>query len=454
MTIRSRLTVWFTGIVSVLLLLFCLVIYLIAGQLRQREFQERLREEALSSAELLVGRKTISAELFKLLDLNHLTVLNEEEIIIYDRTDQIRYESGTDYLAISQETLNRVRQEKEIYWREGDREIVGTAFTNKSTLFVVFASGVDKYGFTKQKNLSELLQIGWLLAILATFAAGWLYAGRSLQPLRRVIGQIDGITASNLGERLPTNADEDEIDQLSARFNQMLDRLQDAFQTQQAFVSHASHELRTPLTAISGQLEVSLMADEEPAELRATIASVLDDVRGLAKLANGLLSLAQIGVDRSAVRVAPFAFDELLWKARAEVLRLHPDYQIVVMLDDAPDHTASWQLTGSEPLLYTVLINFFENGGKFSPDHRVLVYLGHDKNAVVIRVHNQGKPIEADELPHLFTPFWRGTNATGIAGHGVGLSLTHRIVELHKGKITVESEREFGTLFKITLPQQ
>jgi len=454
MTIRLRLTVWFTGIVSVLLLVFCLVIYVVAGQLRQREFHERLREEARSSAELLFGRKTIDANLFKLLDLNHLTVLNEEEIIIYDQTNQIRYESGTDYLAVNKATLDRVRQEKEYYWREGDREIVGTVFVNKEASFVVFASGVDKYGFTKQYNFRRLLAIGCLLAILATFAAGWLFAGRSLQPLRRVINQIDGITATNLGERLPIGTDEDEIDQLSSRFNQMLDRLQDAFQTQQAFVSHASHELRTPLTAISGQLEVSLMADEDPIELRSTIASVLDDVRGLARLANGLLSLAQIGVDVSAVRVAPFALDELLWKARAEVLRVHPDYQIVVMLDDVPDHTANWQLTGSESLLYTVLINLFENGGKFSPDHRVLVHLGHHKNAVVIRLHNQGKAIGSDELPHLFKPFWRGTNAKGVAGHGVGLSLTQRIVQLHQGQIEVESEDGFGTMFKITLPQR
>ncbi|MEZ0483987.1 HAMP domain-containing sensor histidine kinase [Fibrella aquatica] len=453
MTIRSRLTLWFTGIVSVLLLVFCLVLYVVAGELRQREFRDRLREEALTSVKLLYGRQAINLELFKLLDLNHMTVLNDEEIIIYDDTDQIRYESGTDYLDVNKATLDRVRREKEIFWREGDREIVGTLFANQQSRFVVFSSGVDKYGFTKQRNFTRILQIGWLVATLATLAAGWFFAGRSLYPLRRVIGRIDGITATNLDQRLPTSADEDEIDQLSTRFNQMLDRLQKAFQTQQAFVSHASHELRTPLTAISGQLEVSLMTEDDPAELKETITSVLDDVRGLAKLTNGLLSLAKVGVDASALRMAPFALDELLWKVRAEVLRLHPDHQVVVMLDDVPGKMLSWQLTGNESLLSTVLLNLLENGGKFSPDHRVVVHLGQHLNLFIIRVHNQGKPIRTEELPQLFDPFWRGSNAQGIAGHGVGLSLAHRIVQLHKGRIEVESKEGFGTLFTLSLPQ-
>lgn len=463
MTIRSRLTLWFTGLVSALLLVFCVVLYGVAERHREREFRERLREEALTSVELLFGRETISPELFKLLDLNHLTVLSDEEIIIYDYQNRIRYESGTDYLAVDRATLDRVRLENEVYWREGDREIVGTVFADRHNRFVVFASAVDKYGFAKQRDLAYLLGIGWLIVTLAAFGVGRFGAGRSLQPIRRVIGRIDGISATKLNERLPTSPDQDEIDQLSARFNQMLDRLEAAFRMQQAFVSHASHELRTPLTAMSGQLEVALLTEEEPAELRATIQSVLEDVRSMTKLTNGLLSLAKVGVDASAVRMTRFGLDDLLWTVRAEILRLHPHYQITVSLDDpaasGQAHDAGsanvptdWQLTASEPLLHTALLNLLENGGKFAPDHRVTVHLRQPPGSLQVVIWNDAPPIPADELPKLFAPFQRGSNAQGIPGHGVGLSLTQRIVQLHKGHLDVESGPGQGTTFTLTLP--
>ncbi len=456
MTIRSRLTRWFTGIVSVLLLVFCLVLYGIAEQLREREYRERLRQEALTSVDLLFGRETISLALFKLLDKNKLTVLNEEEIIIYDYKNQIRYESGTDYLAVDRAMLNRVRLEKEVHWREGDREIVGTVFADRFNRFVVFASAIDKYGYNKQRSLSILLVLGWLLATVATFGAGHFFAGRSLQPLRRIIGRIDGITAAQLTQRLPTSPDQDEIDQLSDRFNQMLDRLEASFKTQQAFVSHASHELRTPLTAMSGQLEVSLMAENTEAEWRETLTSVLEDVRELTRLTNGLLALAKISVDGPAIRMAPLALDELVWKVRADLLRLHPHYQVLVTMGetDVPEPRSDWTLIASEALLYTVLLNLLENGCKFSPDHLVRVLLSHRPDALAIQVNNRGREMPVPELAQLFTPFWRGSNAQGIPGHGVGLSLTQRIIERHKGRIEVESDTDHGTTFTVTLPRQ
>ncbi|CCH01341.1 histidine kinase [Fibrella aestuarina BUZ 2] len=454
MTIRTRLTLWFTGLLSALLLVFCLVLYTVAERHREREFRERLRAEAQTSVGLLFGRETISPELFKLLDRNHMTVLPDEEIIIYDSQNHIRYESGTDYLAVDRTTLDRVRVETDVYWREKDREIVGTAFTAQGNRFVVFASAVDTYGFSKQRDLAWLLAVGWLVVTGGSFGVGRFLAGRSLQPMRRVIGRIDGISATQLDQRLPTGADNDEIDQLSERFNRMLDRLEAAFRMQQAFVSHASHELRTPLTAMSGQLEVSLLTDEEPAELRETLRSVLDDVRGMTRLTNGLLSLAKVGVDASAVRMTRFALDELLWKVRDEVRRLHAGYQITVSLDTAHgDQPTDWQLTASEPLIHTALLNLFENGGKFSPTHHVTVNLGQQADTLQLRIHNDGPPIPADELPKLFAPFQRGTNAQGIPGHGVGLSLTQRIIQLHNGRLDVTSSTEQGTTFTVTLPQ-
>jgi signal transduction histidine kinase len=452
MTIRTRLTLLFTLIVSLSLLLFCGTIYFFAERYRQQEFEERLREEALTSAELLFGRETISPELYKLLDRNQMTVLTQEEIIIYDARNRIAYESGTDYLNVSREVLNRVRLEGEVYWREDEREIVGVRFADGGLRFVVFASALDKYGFRKQRNLAFVLAAGWLLGTGVVFGLGRFFAGRALRPINRVIGRIDAVTASRLDLRLEEGPEQDEIAQLSRRFNRMLDRLEEAFRSQRGFVSNASHELRTPLTAITGQLEVALLADEDPAELRATLGSVLDDVRQLNRLTNGLLSLAEVNLDESAVSFEPITFDELLWQVRSELQKTRPTCTVRVQLDVAPESEAGFSVSGNASLLRSAIFNLLDNGCKFSPEHAVDVRLSTDDAYVTLSVQNAGPSIAPDELPHLFRPFWRGQNSHGIAGHGIGLPLVDRIVRLHRGRLDVESDDARGTTFTLSLP--
>ena len=453
MTIRTRLTLLFAGIVSALLLVFCVILYVVAEWHRQTEFRERLRAEGFTSVELLFGSETISPQLFKLLDKNQMTILPQEEIIIYNRQNQIIYESGTDYLTIDPATLSRVRTEREIYWRDGSREIVGEVMPNRNGL-IVFASAVDKYGHSKQRNLALLLVVGFLVSVGAVLLAGRVFAGRLLLPLQRIIERIDTVTASDLSRRLDEGPDRDELTQLAQRFNRMLDRLEEAFRLQRAFVSNASHELRTPLTAIMGQLEVSLLTDDDPAEMRATMQSVLDDARGLNRMANGLLSLANASVDASAVRMGPVALDDLINQAAAAVQRLQPGYHVSVEMAGGSGATpAEFTITGNDALLLTAVLNLIENAGKFAPDHRATVRVSARPDTLDVAVQNSGPAIPAQELPELFKPFRRGSNARQVAGHGVGLSLVERVVKLHRGRISVESDDATGTTFTMTLPR-
>ncbi|GAB3557759.1 HAMP domain-containing sensor histidine kinase [Spirosoma fluminis] len=453
MSLRSRLTLLFTALVSVLLALFCLLLFVVARQYLTRQFQNRLRSEALTAGHLLIGKERIGPTLYKLLDKNQLTVLPQEEIIIYNSTNRLVYESGTDYQTISPETLHRIRRQGELYWREANRAILGIRFAVTGGSFVIIASGVDTYGARTGLNLAQLLGIGWLLMTGLILAAGRFFAGRTLQPINQINQQIDTITASNLSLRLPEGAKADEFTQLAGRFNQMLNRLEEAFRLQRSFVSHASHELRTPLTAITGQLEVSLLADDEPEELRATLRSVLDDVRGLNRMANGLLALASASMDSSAVPMGMVPVDNLLRQVKAELERLQPTYTVHLAVDQPAGPNADWQITGSEALLRTALFNLLENGGKFSPDHTVTVHLSGQKRTLHLTVQNTGPTIADNQLSTIFMPFQRGRNADGHPGHGIGLSLTERIVRLHQGEIRAESTAEAGTTFTVTLPR-
>ncbi len=452
MSLRNRLTLLFTALVSTLLAFFCVVLYVIADQHRERQFKARLQSEAATAGHLLVGREPNGPALYKLMDKNQLTVLPREEIIIYNEKNQLVYESGEDYLTVTPATIQRVRQQQTMFWREDTREITGMLFSQTGQLFVILASAEDTYGHRTIQNLAWMLSVGWVLMVGLMVLAGRFFVGRTLHPINRINQRIDEITASNLSLRLPEGNRTDELTRLAQRFNRMLNRLEEAFQVQRSFVAFASHELRTPLTAITGQLEVSLLADDELDELRATLLSVLDDVRGLNRMANGLLALAGASMDASTVPMAPVALNTLLERVRDELQRTQPDYIVHLNIKPLAGSGKGWQFRGNESLLQRALFNLLENGGKFSADQTVTGTLVRELGAVRLMVHNTGPAIAADQLAQVFIPFQRGRNASGKPGHGIGLPLTERIIRLHGGQIQVESSDEFGTTFTITLP--
>jgi signal transduction histidine kinase len=451
MTIRTRLTLLFSSIVSTLLIIFCFVIYLESEYSRQEEFITRLREEALTSAEILFGKEEISPALLKLLDKNQMTILDQEEIVVYNSKNQIEYESGTDFMEIQPEILAKIRQSKELYFKEKNREAVGLVFKNEKQDLIIIASALDKYGFSKQQNLGLMLVIGGFLMVGIVCVAGWIFAGKSLTPIQKIIKSVDKIGgASQLDLRLDEGNQTDEIAQLAQRFNKMLNRLEKSFKLQRSFVSHASHELRTPLTAITGQIQVSLLANDNPEELKLMIQSVLEDVQQLNRLTNNLLDMTSIDSDDSQTNFKKVNIAEIAWQIRDVLLKKNTNHQAIIELDEKSDNIP--EVRGNEALLYTAFLNLMENGIKFSTNQLVKVTFKINPKDIIVAFKNGGSVIPSDELSSIFESFRRGSNSRNTKGYGVGLSLTQKIINLHEGKILVQSSENEGTTFTIILP--
>lgn len=453
MTIRTRLTFLFSSIVSTLLFVFCIVIYLENEFNRQQEFKNRLREEALTSADILFGKEEISPALLKLLDKNQMTVLAQEEIVVYNSKNKLVYESGTDYLTVQPEIFNQIRKEKEVSFQQGNHEVLGLVYNNGKENLVIIASALDKYGRSEQRNLGLMLTIGGFLMVGIVFVVGWIFAGKSLKPIQNIIKSVDKIGgASQLDLRLDEGNQTDEIAQLAQRFNKMLNRLEKSFKLQRSFVSHASHELRTPLTAITGQIQVSLLANDNPEELKLMIQSVLEDVQQLNRLTNNLLDMTSIDSDDSQTNFKKVNIAEIAWQVRDVLLRKNSDYEAIIELDEKSNSLP--EVNGNEALLYTAFLNLMENGIKFSSNQLVKVNFKINRKDIIITFQNGGSVIPTNELSAIFESFRRGSNARNTKGHGVGLSLTQKIINLHEGKISVQSSENEGTTFTVLLPQK
>ena len=449
MSIRTKMTLLFLSIVTILLLAFCITIYFLSEIYRQEEYKTRLRQEALTAATVLFNKEEINLDLLKLLARNQMTVLNKEEIVILNNKDEIIYQSGFENSVLERTIIQDIKNKKEVFWQHNEIEKYGMVFKNKNQDFIVIISAIDKYGLSKQKILALLLSFGGVLVLILSAVGGWFFAGGLLRPMQQMIKKIDNINASHLNLRLDNTHNKDELSQLALRFNEMLDRLQKAFNTQRSFVSHASHELRTPLTAITGQIQVSLLANDNVDELRLMAKSVLEDVNQLNILTNNLLDLTSIDAEDTNINIGLVNVVELLFQVRSEVLNKHTNYVILISINESEDYLP--EIYANETLLHTAFLNLIENGVKFSPDKTIFIRLSLSADYVIIRFQNRTDQISQSELENLFEPFIRGSNSKNTKGHGVGLSLTRRIIQLHKGNLTTQLVNPDIIVFELKL---
>jgi len=452
MKIRTKLALRFTLIVASILIMFALAVYYFSSTYREQEFSSRLKEKATNTAKLLIEVDEVSYDLLKIIDRNTAS-LPEEKIIIYNSLNKNIYDNlDDDPVNYSTDFLDKVRSEKEIKYNNGNKEVIAILYSDKNDRFVVISSAFDKYGLSKLRNLKIILIGGLLVCVIATMLAGWIYSGKALSPISEVIQQVDKITAFNLNQRLNEGNGTDEIAQLASTFNRMLDRIEEAFELQKSFVSNASHELRTPLTAITGQIEVALMNTRSQHEYESVLTSVLDDIRSLNKLTNGLLDLTQANMNLSNVKLSNVRVDELLWQVKNELIKRNPNYKIKIQILNLPEEETKLIMFGSEQLLKSSFINVIDNACKFSPDKQVNITFNGNNNVIELIVKDNGIGISKSDLQKIFQPFYRGSNAKKYFGHGLGLSLAQKIIHLHKGKLSIDSELNNYTQVRITFP--
>ncbi len=455
MQIRTRLTLQFALMAGGMLVVFSLMIYSLSANYRKQEFKERLKEKAINTAKLLIEVKEIDDDLMRIIDSANYSSLDNSEVVVYDYFKRKRiYSSGKNSgMVFSEELLAKIRNSGEYAFSQGDREAVGLLYTDGLRRFVVIASATDIFGLSKINNLVLILVIGLLVSMVVIIFVGLFFAREALKPISGLVARVSSITASSLGKRLDEGNGSDEIAQLAITFNEMLDRIEKAFQIQKSFVSNASHELRTPLAAITSQIEVALIKDRDREEYKEVLSSLLDDARGLNSLANNLLEVARSEQDISALKLAPVRLDELMLLSQAEINSIHPDYIIETEITVASDNEEQ-ELTimGNENLLKLIFVNLIDNACKFSEGGVVKASLGFFPDHVLITIKDSGIGIESEDLPHIFEPFYRASNASNHKGHGIGLSLIQKIVKLHKGDIQIESNKGEGTTVKVSLP--
>lgn len=455
MSIKSKIALIFTLLVTIILLLLGSSIYYYSSVKRTKEFGDRLRNRALTTARLLLEVEEMDEDLLRKIDSVTMNLLYDETISIYNEKDELLYVNDKSIKEVEKtnhEFLKRIRLNKELRFSMNEFEAVGVALGDKFNNYVVLAQAIDKTGKENLSQLEKILLISGAIGILITILTGYFFSTNLIKPLNRMNREMNDITSSNLSQRIPINKNKNELNELATTFNNLLERLETSFDNQKRFIANASHELSTPLAAVSSQLEVALMHERDDAEYREVLISVQEDVAQLNKLVKKLLELAKAGAG-SGISLEPVRLDDIVLNTIEEIKKLHKDYSINFSFEVIPEEEDLCFIYGNEELLFIAIRNIIENACKYSPGHKAWVTLSVNTEKKIIRIRDDGIGISKDEINKVFEPFFRTSKAQQITdGLGLGLSMSSRIIRLHKGEINIDSTPGSGSIFNVILP--
>ena len=290
----------------------------------------------------------------------------------------------------------------------------------------------------------------WYITAVVTLLSGilaYFVSGRALMPLHSFASQVEKVQMNNLADMRINEEVLPEFRQLSRSFNQMLERLNNAFAAQRQFVGNAAHELRTPLALMQARLE--LFSAEHPDVLPETaefLALLREQTERLTQMTKTLLEMSNLQqVSRNErIQLAPM-IEEIF----TDLASLAEKKEISLVYD------GDGVMTGSDALIYRLLFNLTENAVKYNhPGGRVRVSVTQEPEKLLIRVSDTGCGIPGEYQQSIFQPFFRvdKSRSREFGGAGLGLSLVWEIANLHGGRVWVAESSESGTTIAVELP--
>ncbi len=390
---------------SVVLITSLIIIYVVSEQARHDSFHGTLRSEAITKANLFLEKK-VDASTMQHIYLNNTQFINEVEVALYTKDFQMLYHDAAEHDIVkeSQEMINAIYQQGEIDIPVGKGyQAIGILYQGN---LIVTAAAHDGYGEANMATLRSTLLTILLISIILMTVVGYILATLTIRPIERALA------------------------------------------SQKMFASNVSHELRTPLAAIMGELGLALQKERTAIDYQNRITRALNDATRMSDTIIGLLNLARAEYDASQIKMEEIRIDELLMDIMEELLRAKPEYHINISFKEAPEINEEIFITANRYLLALAIRNLIENNCKFSDDHTCDIVI-HTQGCLFVTFSDNGEGMSATEQKNLFLPFYRGRNNT--SGHGIGMALVQRIVNLHKFEIQVQSKEGHGTTFTLKL---
>ena len=311
----------------------------------------------------------------------------------------------------------------------------------------------DEFSVQVYNNKADYKRNSLIITVLLALLGGvvtYFISGHALRPIREFSDKIEEVQAQNLSDSRIEENNVKELNKLGISYNNMLERLSDAFEIQRQFTANAAHELRTPLALIQVQLDLYNSASHpgNDADTLQTIKMVTEQNDKLNRMVKTLLDMSELQtVGRDDKIILDAIVEEVL--ADLEPLAVEKNIKLIGKCEDAT-------MIGSDILIYRLVYNLVENAIKYNhPLGQVTVTAYQRNKHVYLSVEDTGSGIPKELRERVFEPFFRvdKSRSRELGGVGLGLALVHEIVRVHDGSICIKSGKTGGTIFEVTFAQ-
>jgi two-component system OmpR family sensor kinase len=473
-SVRTRLTLWYTGLLALFLMVLALITYSIFWRSTVQRTDSNLAE--LSEAFL----STVRAEMHDNQGLDGPKVATQEAILEHRFRDHVfAVLDPRGALLTSSQDLPNEKVPAGLFSSTGYQKLVAESvgatqpfFRNVKSVRSGYRAFVRKFSLQGETYTLVILQslhpqnemleevratFAWVIPIAIVLASmgGYFLARKSLAPVVAMSSKAGRIGAENLHERLPIQNAKDELGRLAASFNELLERVDQSFERQRRFMSDASHELRTPAAILRGESEVALSRAERPAEeYRESLAVLHSEALRLTQIVEDLFTLTRADAGQYPLAPRDMYLDELAAECTHATRSLASAKQITLTCE-VPEELP---IRADEALLRRMILNLLDNAIKYTPvGGRVAVFCERTGNEYALSVTDSGSGIPADLQERVFERFFRTDKARTRSendggGAGLGLSIARWIAEAHQGRLLLTRSDSTGSTFTAVLP--
>src|SRR6202140_261061 len=472
-SVRVRLTFWYTGVLALFLVVLSLITYFIFWKSTLRRTDSDLAE--LSEAFLT----TVQAEMLDNHGPDAAKLATQEAIVEHRFRDHVFavFDPKGEVLTSSQDLPNEsspagllasgsfrklvddsARAERLFGnvkgGRNGYRGVVRKFPLKGQTYTLVILQSLHP----QEEMLEEVRHtFDWVIPISVALASlgGYFLARKSLAPVVSMSTQAGRIGAENLNERLPVQNARDELGQLAASFNQLLERVDQSFERQRRFMSDASHELRTPVAILRGESEVALSRTERPAEeYRESLGVLHAEAQRLTRIVDDLFTLTRADAGQYPLDPRDFYLEELVADCAHTTRTLALAKRISLTCEVAEE----LPIRADEGLLRRMILNLLDNAIKYTREGgSVTVSCRRAGGEYELSIADTGQGVPLELQPRIFERFFRADKARTRAeadggGAGLGLSIARWIAEAHQGRVVLARSDSSGSTFTAFLP--
>ena len=460
-TVRGRLTLWYVSALAFILIIFGIAVYILLSRALHRRVDQALSSTIEISTTSLTndleeGQSILSAAQSTAAELSHpqqaMLIFDDEGHLLATHPNEEPLQTGLpDRTAIPEaEVLLYTVETQGARHRLAVRRV---KIPPADTPYIILASHPLKAVEDELESLREILYFATPIVLLLAGFGGWFLARQGLAPVAAMARSAREIGAGSLDQQLPVANPRDELGQLSMTFNELLARLDAAFDEQRRFMADASHELRNPLSVISTAAGVTLKKDHrDEEEYREALQIVAEQTRRLSRIVNDMFTLARADSGRYPLRKRTLYLNDLVEEVARAGTVLASDRNASLELNNLPEAV----FHGDEDLLRQMLLNLVDNAVKFTPPGgAVKVSLERRGNEYLLTVSDTGPGIPPEARKHIFERFYRADRTrvrTEDGGAGLGLAIARWIARAHDGDVELVNSGSTGTNFIARVP--